>query len=100
MPIAEPPLLPREMSAKLASVRMRLCGVDLALAGERAVLAFIGAVVLSFVLDTALEPELAVRRPFTAFVLASAALVALGFVGVAFRRRLTDDAVAVMVEQV
>jgi hypothetical protein len=92
--------LPREMTARLANVRHRIRGVELALAAERALLAVIAAVVLSFLLDTALEPEVVVRRPFTIFLLASALLAGGGFVALAFKRRLTDDTVAVLIEQV
>ena len=92
--------LPREMTNRLANVRHRIRAVELALAGERALLAIIAAVVLSFLLDTALEPEVVVRRPFTIFLLASALLAGGGFVALAFKRRLTDDTVAVLIEQV
>jgi hypothetical protein len=81
-------------------VRLRIRGVDVALAVERSVLALVGSVVISFVLDTALEPDLGVRQPFTYFLLVSAGALACAFLGIAFRRRLTDDKVAVMVEQV
>src|SRR5262249_20414572 len=81
-------------------VRHRIRAVELALGGERALLALVGAIVVSFVLDTALEPDVGVRRPFTIFLLASALLAGGGFFALAFRRRLTDDAVAVLVEQV
>lgn len=110
MPVAQPPMpvaelpslasLPHEVTSKLASVRLRIRSVDLALAIERAILALVGSVVISFVLDTALEPELAVRRPFTYFLLLSAFATTCAFIAIAFRRRLTDDAVAVLVEQV
>ncbi|MEZ0226984.1 MAG: DUF4175 family protein [Planctomycetota bacterium] len=99
MPVVES-RLPREMASRLASVRHRIRAVELALAGERAVLALIAAVVISFVLDTALEPDLGVRRPFTIFLLASALLAGGGFFALAFKRRLTDDTVAVLIEQV
>lgn len=92
--------LPREMAARLSSVRHKIRAVELALAGERALLAVIAAIVISFVLDTALEPDVGVRRPFTIFLLASALLAGGGFVALAFKRRLTDDTVAVLIEQV
>lgn len=99
MPVVEN-RLPREMSSRLASVRWRIRAVELALAGERALLAIIAAVVLSFILDTTLEPDVGVRRPFTFFLLASALLAGGGFFALAFRRRLSDDHVAVLIEQV
>jgi hypothetical protein len=99
MPVLEN-RIPREMSARLASVRHRIRAVELALGLERALLALVAAVVISFVLDTALEPDVGVRRPFTIFLLASALLGGAGFVALAFKRRLTDDSVAVLIEQV
>jgi hypothetical protein len=100
MPALVEDLLPREMRTRLGTVRRRLRTVDVALACERGVLAFIAAIVISFVLDTTLEPKLSIRWPFTFFLLGSALIAGLGFLALAMRRRLTDDSVAVLVEQV
>src|SRR5581483_9939206 len=91
--------LPREIATRLGSARTRLRAVAFSLASERAVLALIGAVIVSFALDKGLEPDIGLMRPFTAFLLVSAMAAGAAAYAHAFRRRLTDDAVAVLVER-
>jgi hypothetical protein len=96
---SETATLPHEIATRLGGARTRLRAVAFSLATERAALALIGAVILSFALDKGLEPEIGLMRPFTFFLLVSALAAGGAAFAFAFRRRLTDDTVAVLVER-
>lgn len=97
--ITAQPTLPREIATRLGSARTRLRAVAFSLASARALLALVVAIIISFALDKGLEPEISLIRPFTIFLAVSALAAGGAAYAYAFRRRLTDDTVAVLVER-
>ncbi|MBX3466910.1 MAG: hypothetical protein KF878_08425 [Planctomycetes bacterium] len=91
--------LPGPIRQKLSSARVRLRTVDLALGLARAVLAASVALIVLFMLDTALEPPLGVLRAFALFVALLAAAAVTVFLTKPIRRPLSDDDVALLVER-
>lgn len=91
--------LPGPIRQKLSSARMRLRTVDLALGTARAILASSVALLALFMLDTTLEPPLAVLRAFALFVTLLTAAAASVFLSKPIRRPLSDDDVALLVER-
>ncbi|MCO5171422.1 MAG: hypothetical protein M9894_34400 [Planctomycetes bacterium] len=91
--------LPGPIRQKLSSARARLRTVDLALGVARAVLAASVALIVLFMLDTALEPPLGVLRAFALFVALLAAAAVTVFLSKPIRRPLSDDDVALLVER-
>ena len=94
-----PQTLPAPLQSKLSSARTRLRAVDLALGLARAVLVVSAALVALFALDTALEPPLAVLRAFALFLVMVAGAGVTMALATPLRRRLSDDVVALLVEQ-
>ena len=72
--------------------------VDLALGLARAILAVSFVLVTLFALDTWLEPPLGVVRAFALFMVLVACTVAAVFLAKPMRRKLSDDHVALLVE--
>ena len=91
--------LPGPIRQKLSSARVRLRTVDLALGLARAVLAGSVVLLVLFMLDTALEPPLAVLRAFALFMGLLAAAAVTVFLARPIRRPLSDDDVALLVER-
>lgn len=92
------PTLPSSVQSQLAATRRKLRFIDVALGLARAVVALALALVVVFALDTTLEPPLAVVRAFALFCGVVAAAACTVVLGRPLRRRLTDDHVALMVE--
>jgi hypothetical protein len=90
-------LLP--IKSKLAATRGRLRFVDLALGVARAILAVSVVLLVLFTLDTVLQPPLPVVRAFALFMVLVAFSGAGAFLGKPLRRKLSDDHVALLVEE-
>ncbi|MCA8922210.1 MAG: hypothetical protein KDD82_10405 [Planctomycetes bacterium] len=91
-------LVPPPIRTKLSGARRRLRLVDYALCGARIVLALATASITVLLLDYLLEPPLAVIRSFALFTTMVAAAVSTVFASRALRRSLSDDDVALLVE--
>ncbi len=90
-------LLP--IQTKLSATRGRLRFVDLALGVARAILAASVVLLVLFTLDTVLQPPLPVIRAFALFMVLVALSSAGAFLGKPLRRKLSDDHVALLVEE-
>lgn len=90
--------LPSPIRDRLASARHKMRAFDVALGLARAVLVAAAAALVLFGLDTSLQPPLGVLRAFALFVVMVGGAGVTVFLANPLRRRLSDDDVALVVE--